>query len=199
MAALWQAPLELPAGESNCRTVDTLQRARVLPSGLHAKKTWPPPHSPISLRAASLRSTSLRSSFDVTFELAKHPLCVQVINFLQHRIGQSQAVDFPAPLCRIAPVVERFVSGLKPAKLIAVHGFVHAIVSAEHHPVLILEKKLAGLCRLPSQLCFARAKLDHDIRVLVEHARHPIQILGPTHVQRNEERFRGSRKNPVTG
>src|SRR5882762_830600 len=98
-------------------------------------------------RAVSLGSLSFLCPAS---KLMEEPFRIQVINLLQHSVRQFHPVYFPPPLSGISPIVKIFICCFQPAKVVSVHFFVHAIVGAEHDPVLILQEKLARPARLPA-------------------------------------------------
>src|SRR5207249_10232102 len=98
-------------------TVPSESPAPSLPSAYIRCKTASPqprqePVSPRHTKFASdkkVRSSSPLSQIRRTLKLAENPLCVQVIDLFQRRVGQIHPVYFPSPLPRIAPIIKIFV------------------------------------------------------------------------------------------
>src|SRR5690606_32412302 len=97
---------------------------------------------------------------------------VGAIHLLEHVVGQEDAVDLPAALCRRGEVVEILVAGLEEPEIRLVGADARRAVDAEHDAVGVLQEEVAGRVRLPAELGEPGADLDVHVRVLVEPARH---------------------------
>ena len=83
----------------------------------------------------------------------QNPLRILQIYLLQHFIRQVNPIDHPEPLQVVAGrAIEVFVVGFQEAVIDAERLPPRRGVGAEHDPVLVLQKKLAGRVRLAAEL-----------------------------------------------
>src|SRR5208282_556994 len=137
-----------------------------------AAKTQPRPDHPTMSASLPAWVSSPLPHCLLASELGEQLLRVQMIDLFQNRIRQIQPVNLPAALAGRAPIIEGFVGSFEPTEKVPVHLRVHAVVAAEHYPVLILDEKLACQARLAAKFRLAATELHHDVGIANQHAGH---------------------------
>src|ERR1700690_690446 len=105
-----------------------------------------------------------------TFELAKYPLRIKMIDLFENRIRQREPVDFPSALTRGIPIIEIFVVCFEPPKVITIHLRNRLGVRPEHYPILIILEEFQRTAGLAAKFCFAGTKLNEHVRIAI----HPL-------------------------